>query len=65
MWDFSVRFTPWIPLAYRKAWRAEGRSISRESHLLESKIEYDEGARMLVIEGLPTQLVDQLKRRKD
>lgn len=45
--------------------RAEGLSISFESHLLGSKIEYDEEAGTLVIKGLPTQLVDQLKRRKD
>lgn len=45
--------------------RAEGLSISFESHLLGSKIEYDEAAGTLVIKGLPTQLVDQLKRRKD
>ncbi|MBC3422943.1 nucleoid-associated protein YejK [Pseudomonas sp. RW3S2] len=45
--------------------RAEGLSISFEAHLLGSKIEYDEEAGTLVIKGLPTQLVDQLKRRKD
>ena len=45
--------------------RAEGLSISFEAHLLGSKVEYDEEAGTLVIKGLPTQLVDQLKRRKD
>ena len=45
--------------------RAEGLSISFEAHLLGSKIEYDEEAGTLVIKGLPTQLIDQLKRRKD
>ncbi|WP_313738622.1 nucleoid-associated protein YejK [Pseudomonas sp.] len=45
--------------------RAEGLSISFEAHLLGSKVEYDEEAGTLVIKGLPTQLIDQLKRRKD
>ncbi len=45
--------------------RAEGLSISFESHLLGSKIEYDEDRDMLIIRQLPTQLKDQLKRRKD
>ena len=45
--------------------RAEGLSISFESHLLGSKVEYDEAAGTLTIRGLPTQLTDQLKRRKD
>jgi len=45
--------------------RAEGLSISFEAHLLGSKIEYDEEAGTLIIKGLPTQLTDQLKRRKD
>lgn len=45
--------------------RAEGLSISFEAHLLGSKIEYDEAAGTLIIKGLPTQLTDQLKRRKD
>ena len=45
--------------------RAEGLSISFEAHLLGSKIEFDEDAGTLTIKGLPTQLVDQLKRRKD
>ncbi|MET1076818.1 MAG: nucleoid-associated protein YejK [Pseudomonas sp.] len=44
--------------------RAEGLSISFEAHLLGSKIEYDEAQDMLVIRNLPTQLTDQLKRRK-
>ena len=45
--------------------RAEGLSISFEAHLLGDKVEYDEAAGTLIIKGLPTQLVDQLKRRKD
>src|SRR3990167_4479759 len=44
--------------------RAEGLSISFEAHLLGSKIEYDESTDTLVIRNLPTQLTDQLKRRK-
>jgi nucleoid-associated protein len=44
--------------------RAEGLSISFEAHLLGSKIEYDESSDTLVIRNLPTQLTDQLKRRK-
>ncbi|RMM75557.1 Nucleoid-associated protein [Pseudomonas savastanoi pv. glycinea] len=43
--------------------RAEGLSISFEAHLLGEKIEYDEAAGTLIIKGLPTQLIDQLKRR--
>ncbi|MFC3609128.1 nucleoid-associated protein YejK [Stutzerimonas tarimensis] len=45
--------------------RAEGLSISFEAHLLGSKIEYDEDKDVLIIRQLPTQLVDQLKRRKE
>ncbi|MGR6475166.1 nucleoid-associated protein YejK [Pseudomonas juntendi] len=45
--------------------RAEGLSISFEAHLLGDKVEYDEAAGTLIIKGLPTTLVDQLKRRKD
>jgi nucleoid-associated protein len=45
--------------------RAEGLSISFEAHLLGSKIEYDESTDTLVIRNLPTQLSDQLKRRKN
>ncbi|MFJ4429593.1 nucleoid-associated protein YejK [Pseudomonas sp. NPDC089395] len=45
--------------------RAEGLSISFEAHLLGDKVEYDETAGTLIIKGLPTQLIDQLKRRKD
>ncbi len=45
--------------------RAEGISISFESHLLGSKVEYDEARDMLIIRQLPTQLKDQLKRNKD
>ncbi|SDG73735.1 nucleoid-associated protein [Pseudomonas benzenivorans] len=43
--------------------RAEGLSISFESHLLGSAIEYDESHDTLVIRRVPTQLRDQLKRR--
>ncbi|KIZ33393.1 MULTISPECIES: nucleoid-associated protein YejK [Gammaproteobacteria] len=42
--------------------RAEGLSISFESHLLGSKIEYDESADTLTIRNVPSQLRDQLKR---
>ena len=45
--------------------RAEGLSISFEAHLLGSKVEYDEAQDILTIRNLPTQLTDQLKRRKD
>ncbi|MFI7856676.1 MULTISPECIES: nucleoid-associated protein YejK [Pseudomonas] len=45
--------------------RAEGLSISFEAHLLGDRVEYDEAAGTLIIKGLPTTLVDQLKRRKD
>lgn len=43
--------------------RAEGLSISFESHLLGSKIEFDQDDGSLTIRNLPTQLTDQLKRR--
>ncbi|WP_409286767.1 nucleoid-associated protein YejK [Pseudomonas guariconensis] len=42
--------------------RAEGLSITFEAHLLGSKVEYDEEAGTLIIKGVPTQLVDQIKR---
>lgn len=45
--------------------RAEGLSISFDAHLLGSKIEYDESNGTLLIRQVPTQLHDQLKRRKD
>ena len=45
--------------------RGEGLSISFEAHLLGSKVEFDEARDMLIIRQLPTQLKDQLKRRKD
>lgn len=45
--------------------RAEGLSISFESHLLGSKIEYDESQDCLIIHNVPTKLKDQLKRSKD
>jgi len=44
--------------------RAEGLSISFEAHLLGDKIEYDQEAGTLMIKGVPTQLVDQIKRAK-
>ena len=40
------------------------RSIGQQAHLLGSKVEFDEEAGTLVIKGLPTQLLDQLKRSK-
>ncbi|MDY7218888.1 nucleoid-associated protein YejK [Denitrificimonas sp. JX-1] len=45
--------------------RAEGLSISFDSHLLGSKVEYDEERDMLIIRQLPTKLKDQLLRNKD
>ena len=45
--------------------RAEGLSISFEAHLLGSNIDYNEEQGTLTIRNLPTQLMDQLKRRKD
>ncbi|MDH0687077.1 nucleoid-associated protein YejK [Stutzerimonas stutzeri] len=44
--------------------RAEGLSISFEAHLLGSKVEFDAERNTLLVRGLPTQLVDQLKRQK-
>jgi nucleoid-associated protein len=42
--------------------RTDGLSISFESHLLGSKVEFDQARDMLTIRNLPTQLTDQLKR---
>lgn len=42
--------------------RAEGMSISFEAHLLGKRIEFDPQNASLTIQGLPTQLTDQLKR---
>ncbi|PBQ14411.1 nucleoid-associated protein YejK [Pseudomonas congelans] len=42
--------------------RAEGMSISFESHLLGDKIEFNEAGGTLTLRGLPTRLTDQLKR---
>ncbi|WP_325984959.1 nucleoid-associated protein YejK [Pseudomonas protegens] len=42
--------------------RAEGLSISFEAHLLGSKVEFDQPGGTLILRGLPTQLVEQLKR---
>src|SRR5690554_4316024 len=50
---------------HRFTGRAEGISISFESHLLGSKVEYDEARDMLIIRQLPSQLKDQLQRNKD
>lgn len=47
---------------HRFTGRAEGMSISFEAHLLGDKIEYDQEAGTLMIKGVPTQLVDQIKR---
>ena len=44
--------------------RIDGLSISFEAHMLGSKVEYDEVGGTLTLRGLPTQLVDQLKRAK-
>lgn len=44
--------------------RAEGLSISFESHLLGDKIEFDEANGTLVLRRLPQLLTDQLKRAK-
>lgn len=44
--------------------RAEGLSISFESHLLGSKVEFDEEGGTLTLRGLPSTLMDQLKRAK-
>lgn len=45
--------------------RAERLSISFESHLLGSKIEFDQDAGSLTVRNLPANLADQLKRRTD
>ena len=45
--------------------RTDGLSISFDAHMLGSQIEYDEAGGTLTLRGLPTQLVDQLKRAKD
>jgi nucleoid-associated protein len=42
--------------------RTEGLSISFESHLLGSKVAFDQEGGTLTLSGLPTQLTDQLKR---
>lgn len=44
--------------------RAGGLSISFESHLLGSQVEYDEGQDQLIIHQVPTTLRDQIKRRR-
>lgn len=42
--------------------RTEGMSISFEAHLLGDKIKFDEEGGTLTLQGLPTQLTEQLKR---
>lgn len=49
----------------RLSGRAEGLSISFESHLLGSDIEYDESNGTLLIRKIPTTLREQIKRMKD
>ena len=44
--------------------RTEGLSISFESHLLGSKVEFDKARDVLIIRNLPTQLKDQIKRHQ-
>ncbi|QKZ05867.1 nucleoid-associated protein YejK [Pseudomonas eucalypticola] len=44
--------------------RAEGLLISFESHLLGTKVEFDQAGGTLTLRGLPTQLTDQLKRTR-
>lgn len=48
----------------RFAGRAGGVSISFDSHLLGSGVEYDEERDRLIIKKVPTQLRDQIKRRQ-
>lgn len=45
--------------------RAGGLSISFESHLLGSQVEYDETHDQLIIHQVPTSLRDQIKRRRE
>ncbi|MFQ3787063.1 nucleoid-associated protein YejK [Halomonas sp. A29] len=45
--------------------RAGGMSISFDSHLLGSSIEYDESQDRLIIKQVPKQLKEQLKQRKE
>ncbi len=42
--------------------RAEGMSISFESHLLGDRVEFDPSNSSITIKNIPTQLADQLKR---
>ena len=48
---------------WRFSGRAEGMSISFEAHLLGSRIEFDQSSGSLKIKNMPTQLLDQLKRK--
>jgi nucleoid-associated protein len=48
----------------RFAGRAAGVSISFDSHLLGSSVEYDDAQDQLIIKQVPRQLREQLKRRK-
>ncbi|UVM19565.1 nucleoid-associated protein [Pseudomonas wadenswilerensis] len=43
--------------------RAEGISISFDAHLLGKSVEFNQASASLTIRNLPTQLVDQLKRK--
>ncbi|WP_227370263.1 nucleoid-associated protein YejK [Halomonas sp. M20] len=45
--------------------RANGLSVSFESHLLGSQVEYDESQDQLIIHQIPTSLRDQIKRRRE
>ncbi|MGC3874519.1 nucleoid-associated protein YejK [Halomonas sp. GXIMD04776] len=45
--------------------RANGLSVSFESHLLGSQVEYDETQDQLIIHQIPTSLRDQIKRRRE
>ncbi|GGX77176.1 nucleoid-associated protein [Litchfieldella qijiaojingensis] len=49
----------------RFAGRAGGVSISFDSHLLGSGVEYDEERDRLIIKKVPTQIRDQIKRRRE
>jgi nucleoid-associated protein len=44
--------------------RSEGLSITFDAHLLGNRVEFNEETGTLILTGLPTQLIDQLKRAK-
>ncbi len=50
---------------HRISGRSDGLSISFESHLLGSQVEYDEARDQLIIRQLPDRLKEQLRRRRD